>query len=469
MSEEHPQDPPSAPERGSPGHQHAHSHLPTFTFLEELKRRNVGRVAILYIILGYVVLEVFGVFVHLLDLPPWVGRSAVLLVVLGFPIALLIAWIYEITPEGLKPTDQVAPHKSIRHLTGRRLDRAIIAVLAVALSYFVIDKFWLSSHRAVATPTQSTRTTPTTSGPSAAAISEKSVAVLPFVDMSETKDQEYFADGMTEDLLDLLSRVADLRVIARTSSFAFKGKSEDIRAIAAQLGVANLIEGSVRKSGNTLRVTAQLIHASDGTHFWSRTYDRKTGDIFKIQDSIASAVVEELKISLLPSAMPKASGTENIDSFSLETQARAMFRLANSRNDLVRVDEYLQHSLKLDPENVRAWSTLANLRFYQANMGLLPTGVNGARAWQEAREAARNAIKFGPSNVAGYRALQNILFFHDWNWSAADEQIQHVLAINPNDAWARTSEAFKFWIAGEVEKAIPFQRAALDNLSLIHI
>jgi adenylate cyclase len=460
MAEEQPKDtsatPSPVPEHGLPSHHHAHPHLPAFKFLEELKRRNVGRVAILYIILGYVVLEIFGVFVHLLDLPPWVGRSAVLLVVLGFPVALLIAWICEITPEGLKPTEEVAPHQSIRHLTGRRLDRAIIAVLAIALTYFVVDKFWLSTHAKTPRTVQA-------SAQIAATTLDHSIAVLPFLDMSEKKDQEYFADGMAEELLDLLSRIPELRVIARTSSFSFKGKSDDIRTIATKLGVANLLEGSVRKSGNTLRVTAQLIRATDGAHIWSKTYDRKTGDIFKVQDDIASAVVEALKVSLLSGAMPKATGTGNFDAYSLTMQARMMFLKANNREDFAKVDEYLHRSLQLDPRNVQTWAVLASVRFTQANLGVLPDGWSEARAWREAHGAAQTAIQLDPSSEWGHTALAYILFFHDWDWSAADEQIQLILATHPNDDWALGFAGFKYWILGNVEKAIPYLRKATDR------
>src|SRR5580698_10494053 len=196
---------PSEVKAASPGHSHAH--LPHFDgLLQKIKQRNVGRVAILYIVVSYLILEPFEMFFHLLDLPVWTGRTAVALVVLGFPVALLLAWAYEITPAGIKPSTDVDPQQSIARQTGRKLDRAIIAVLAVALAYFMADKFWISKR--VATIPAATLAAPAAvTAPASPAIPEKSVAVLPFVDMSEKKDQEYFSDGMAEEIIDLLVKV----------------------------------------------------------------------------------------------------------------------------------------------------------------------------------------------------------------------------------------------------------------------
>jgi adenylate cyclase len=458
--------PPTVPEQVAArhleaGHHHGHAQLPRIQFIEEIKRRNVGRVAILYIVVSYVVLEVFEMFYHLLEMPPWTGRAAVLLAVLGFPIALLVAWAYEITPEGLKPTDEVPPQKSIATQTGQRLDRAIIAVLAIGLTYFVADKFWLSKRAAPVKAADAFIQT-------AATTVDHSIAVLPFVDMSANKDQEYFADGMAEELLDLLSRVPELRVISRTSSFSFKGKNDDIRTIGAKLGVATLLEGSVRTSANILRVTAQLIRATDGSHIWSTTYDRKSGDIFKVQDDIAAAVVQSLKVSLLPDAMPKAAGTDNVEAHSLMLQGLAILRNVSSREDMVRADNYLQRSLELDPDNARAWAFLASLRFEQANRGWLPEGWDDARGWQEAHAAAQRSIALEPNSQYGHSAFANILFFHDWNWPAAEAQIQLALAASPNDVTTNSWSGFKYWIYGDVNSAIPILRRTmeLDPLSV---
>jgi adenylate cyclase len=252
--------PPGGPEAvtprpAPPPYEHGHHPHIEFKFFEELKHRNVVRVAALYLLACWLILDPVHVVFHMLEVPAWANRLVVVLMAVGLPAVLLFAWAFEITPEGLKPTVEVDPKRSIRTLTGRRLDRAIIVVLVLALGYFVADKFWLAKREPVP---ESVATKPTAPLPPAAiAVPEKSIAVLPFIDMSEKKDQEYFSDGLTEELIDRLSQSPNLKVIARTSSFSFKGKNEDARAIASKLRVANLLEGSVRKAGNELRITAQ--------------------------------------------------------------------------------------------------------------------------------------------------------------------------------------------------------------------
>ena len=281
----------------------AHAHLSLFQsrFLEQLKRRNVGRVAILYVVVCYLILEPFEMFFHLLELPAWTGRTVVFVMVLGFPAALLFAWIYEITPEGIKPSVEVDPTQSIARQTGRKLDRAIIAVLAVALTYFVLDKFWLSKH-ATAQPKEFAPHETAARAPAAAASTEApateasfappahSIAVLPFVNMSGDTTQDYFSDGISEEILNSLSRLNALQVAARTSSFSFKGQNIDITNIGHKLNVGAILEGSVRRTSNTVRITAQLINVVSGFHMWSQTYDRKLTDVLKVQADVASAV-----------------------------------------------------------------------------------------------------------------------------------------------------------------------------------
>jgi TolB-like protein/Flp pilus assembly protein TadD len=427
MPDEKPQDrpeaPPSAPEHGVPGHSHAHPHLPTFRFIEELKRRNVGRVAVLYIIVSYLILEVFGVFVHLLELPAWIGRSVVLLVVLGFPVALLIAWIYEITPEGLRPTEDVAPHQSIRHQTGKRLDRAIIAVLAVALTYFVLDKFWLSKR---ATPVAAPVATAVKATPAAATIPDKSIAVLPFVDMSEKHDQEYFADGMAEEILDVLAKIPGLKVIGRTSSFSFKGKNEDLRAIGAKLSAAYVLEGSVRKSAGQVRITTQLINTHTGTHEWSETYDRPIGEVLKLQDSIAGAVARELQLTVAPDYVSARSIPQDLEIYDLYLRGRHAY----DRHDREGLDEaatLFQRALDRDPTFADAAVWIAWTRSTQAQVTSLPP----AAAYEQARRAAATALVLDPNSAAAHAVLGNIYIVYDWDWDAAERELQKVEALAP--------------------------------------
>jgi TolB-like protein len=238
-------------------HVHAHHSALQFRFLEQLKHRNVIRVGILYLVVCWLILDPIHVLFHMLDVPVWANRLVVILMAVGFPAVLLFAWVYEITPEGVRPTAEVDPDRSIRQQTGQRLNRAIVVVLVLAVAYLLTDKFWLSKRvttEQAATPA-ATSVAPATA-PAATGIPDKSVAVLPFVDMSEKRDQEYFSDRLSEELINMLSKVSDLRVPARTSSFYFKGRPEDIPTIAKRLMVAHVLEGSVRTSGPHLRVTA---------------------------------------------------------------------------------------------------------------------------------------------------------------------------------------------------------------------
>ena len=260
-------------------------------------------------------------------------------------------------------------------------------------------------------------------------IPEKSVAVLPFVDMSEKKDQEYFSDGLSEELIDMLTKVPDLRVPARTSSFYFKGKPTTIADIAKTLSVAHVLEGSVRKSGNKLRVTAQLIRVDTGYHLWSQTFDRDAGDIFQIQDDISNAVVGALKASLGARALANDGVTSSANAYDLYLLAQSSYDGANSMEDYQKIIDRLREAIRIDPSFDRAWamlsSTLSTMAGYTFNE---PT-----QGFKDARSAALKAIEINPSGADGHRALAKILYVHDWNWEGADLEIKRALALGPDD------------------------------------
>src|SRR5271170_1087195 len=419
---------------------HAPAHLPHFLddFLDKLKRRNVGRVAILYTVVCYLILEPFEMFFHLLDLPVWTGRTAVALMVLGFPVALLLAWINEITPTGIKPSTEVDPHQSIARQTGRKLDRAIIAVLTVALVYFVADKFYISKRVAVVSPAAEVAAPAAVSAPAASVIPEKSVAVLPFVDMSEKKDQEYFSDGLSEELIDMLTRVPELRVPARTSSFYFKGKQVTIADIAKALGVVHVLEGSVRKSGNTLRVTAQLIRVDNGYHVWSETYDRKLDDIFKIQDEIADAVVAALKVRLLPAQQPSARNeqhTENLEAYNLYLQGRQSYNQGDTAGYQSAVTAF-RAAAALDPHYAAAYADLALAQFWLTD-DTYSGGPADAAGYESALAAAEKAVALAPELAAGYSARGFLRAVYKFDFAGAQVDLDKALALSPGDALAQ--------------------------------
>jgi len=264
----------------------------------ELKRRNVVRVGIAYVVLGWVALQASDILFDLFEAPVWVGKSFAGLLLLGFPFALLFAWAFELTPEGVKKTAEVDASTSVTHSTGRKLDFVIIAALVLVLGYYVWDDKSSVEIGAVATL-------------------EKSIAVLPFVNMSSDQEQEWFADGLTEEILNALARTPDLLVASRTSSFQYKGQNQDISAIAAAMGVAHILEGSVRRGGGRLRVTAQLIRASDGFHLWSETFDRKPEDVIRIQEEVAYEIAAALHTAMDPEALKKmvSAGTSSVSAY----------------------------------------------------------------------------------------------------------------------------------------------------------
>ena len=436
---------------------HAPAHLPHFLgdFLDKLKRRNVGRVAILYTVVCYLILEPFEMFFHLLDLPVWTGRTAVALMVLGFPVALLLAWIYEITPTGIKPSAEVDPHQSIARQTGRKLDRAIIAVLTVALVYFVADKFYISKRVAVVSPAAEVAAPAAVSAPAASVIPEKSVAVLPFVDMSEKKDQEYFSDGLSEELIDMLTRVPELRVPARTSSFYFKGKQATIANIAKELGVANVLEGSVRKNGRTIRITAQLIRADTSYHVWSQTYDRELDDIFKVQDEIAGAVVSALRASLAMNAVRGAPKSLNADSYALLMQAQ-FFLLRDTVEDQGKAFEYYQRAADSDPKSATAWAGLSRATANLWGNGVLPW----KKAFNDAQQWAERAVALDPQLAEAHIALGKVYLNLGQDYATAKQEFDIAQTLDPENSVVLFWSADSALAAGNLASAMQFLRQA---------
>ena len=292
--------------------------------------------------------------------------------------------------------------------------------LIVASGYFLAGKFLASKHAATMAET------PATAPAHVDAVSDKSIAVLPFTDMSEKKDQEYFSDGLSEELIDTLTKIPELQVPARTSSFYFKGKQTTIVEIGKALRVANVLEGSVRKAGNIVRITAQLIRVSNGYHIWSETYDRNLDDIFKVQDDISNAVAQALKASLLERVSPPETGKVNPEAYTLFLQATS---ISNHWNTLAEKNEsidYVERSIKLDPTFAPAWVLLSHARSALAAGDL----VLGEKNWTEARIAAEKAISLAPNDDKGYCAMAKINWFHDFDIAAARVQAQRALQLN---------------------------------------
>jgi len=259
------------------------------SFINELKRRNVFKVGIAYVVTAWLVTQVLQVVFESFGTPDWVMKTVLVLLTVGMLFALFFAWVFELTPEGIRRESEIDRSKSITPETGRKLNHTITFVLVMALGYFVFDKFVLDVSRDAALVkaakqevSQQVSEAQVDASPQKAGVPDKSIAVLPFVNMSGDEENEYFSDGLTEELLNSLARIKELKVTGRTSSFAFKGKNTDLREIGRALGVAHILEGSVRKAQNRVRITAQLINVEDGYHLWSDTFDRELDDIFAI-------------------------------------------------------------------------------------------------------------------------------------------------------------------------------------------
>ena len=369
--------------------------------------------------------------------------------------ALIFSWVYELTPEGLKREHEIERNASITAETARKLDLIVVGLLVIAIVVVAVERFIPRAAPIPAATDAASGASPAEAPVQAAA---KSIAVLPFADMSSGKDQEYFADGLSEELLNLLAKIPDLRVAARTSAFKFKGEKIDVKDVAQKLNVAHMLEGSVRKSGNKVRITAQLIKAADGYHLWSETYDRTLDDIFVVQDEIAGEVVQALKLTLLGTTSVTRSGPVDPEAYNLALQGRFFFD-RRSRKDVERAVEYFRRSLERDPDYAPAWAGLSEAYARQADNGFVPA----ADGYRRAREAAEKALALDPQLADAHLAMGWIHISYDWDWAAADASFREALDLEPGNAQAlryASSQALTF---GRWNEAIDLANKAIER------
>jgi TolB-like protein/lipopolysaccharide biosynthesis regulator YciM len=423
------------------------------SLFNELKRRNVFRVGIAYVVVAWLVAQVLEIVLESFGSPDWVMKTVLVILAAGMPFALIFAWAFELTPEGIKKERDVDRAQSITHHTGRKLDRAIIVVLVLALGYFIYESRFSQplsednvipdrAQRAPGTPSEVNEATADQAPAEAGAAEElsgkgavglpdeKSIAVLPFVNMSSDPEQEYFSDGISEEILNALARIEDLKVAGRTSSFAFKGQNQDLKTIGEALRVAHILEGSVRKAGNQLRITAQLIKVDDGYHMWSDTYDREMTDVFAIQDEISNAILVQLKAKLL--------GEQPIATRQANPEAYAQYLLAKQRiyersqASLELAASMLQQATVLDPGFAAAYAQLgiATLLLSEEQYGTLPH----ERALSRGKQYLEKALALDPLQA---EALAGMGLFHmdrpGGNLEAI-EWFEKSLASDPNQA-----------------------------------
>ncbi len=300
------------------------------SLFQELKRRNVFRVGMAYALVAWVLLQIVDFVLEVISAPDWILQVFVLAAAVGLPVALIVSWVFEMTPEGIKRESEIDRSQSITPDTGRKLDRVIIAFLAAAVVILLADRFVSRPQPIADSPPLAVsgelEKQEDSRGPGVAD-TEKSIAVLPFVNMSPDPDQEFFSDGISEEILNLLVRLPGLKVAGRTSSFSFKDSGANLREIGEKLRVSHILEGSVRKSGDRVRITAQLIQVEDGFHLWSETYDRQLVDIFAVQDEISAAIANALAVQLALSgsnASRSNSTTTNIEAYETYLRSRSL-------------------------------------------------------------------------------------------------------------------------------------------------
>lgn len=420
------------------------------TLFSELRRRNVFRIAALYLVGGWIILQVADVLFGLLEVPAWGLRLVLGILILGFPVALVVAWVYEMTPEGLKRERDVKREDSITATTGRKLNTVITGTLVVAVVLLIADRVLLP-HGRVADPAATGTPLPSADASARPAVAgERSVAVLPFVDMSPQKDQEYFTDGLTENLLNALAQLKELKVAGRTSSFAFKNRNEDLRSIGQQLGVKHVLEGSVQKSGERVRITAQLVSAGDGYHLWSQTYDRTLEDIFAVQDEIAAEVARAMQVTLLGQAGEprQVASTDTSDAYNDYLKGLYERNRGNMEGNQQAIT-YFRRALDKDPGLALAWAGLASSLDYVT--GFADTDFSAG--YEEARACALKALELDPTLPEAHLALAGIQSSHDWDWPAAEASLQRALGQRPGDAKIRLELAQLKALRGKRDEA----------------
>jgi len=395
--------------------------------VSELRRRNVLRMAVLYVVAAWLVMQVAEVIIGLAELPGWSGQIVLALLAVGFPIALIFSWFYELTAEGISLEKDVAVAESISHVTGRRMDFIVISLLCAAVILFAYDKWWI--------------------GPPP----ESSIAVLAFENMSDDPGQEYFSDGISEELLNLLAQNPELAVISRSSSFSFKGKDVAVPEIARQLNVAHVLEGSVRKAGNRVRITAQLIEVSSDSHLWSESYDRELDDIFAIQEDIARVIAREL-LAHFRGFESRQISTRNPEAYDIyfkgrhpanpevyEAYLKGRYHLNKwTVEGFAKGLEYFQQAVDMDPNYALAHAGLAESYSTLGLFGVLPL----EEAYPKSKAIVMKALELDDTLAEAHSSLADVKFFYDWDWEGAEREYKRAIELNPGYAIARNNYAF---------------------------
>ena len=415
------------------------------SFFAELKRRNVYKVAVAYAVVGWLAIQVTATIVPALHLPDGLTTAVVVLVLVGFPIALVISWAFEMTPEGMKRTADISADevRSMPYWSKKKFAGFIIGVAIIAAGLFAYQSF------------RAPKSTITVKS------DNRSIAVLPLVNTSGDPNNEYFSDGLSEELIAVLAKIPDLKVIGRSSSFLFKGKAADSASIGQKLGVAHLIEGSVRKQGDRVRIVAELINAADGSELWSETYDRELKDVFAVQSEIASTVAEQMKVKILgeKTRSDAAPPNENLAAYNAVLESDFYFQQLTAES-VQRAIHSLQEAVRLDPNYALAYAKLSLAwRQYAASFA----ANDNEQAYAEAKAAAEKAIKLAPDQVEPHKAAGWVAINPDLDFAQAEQEFRRALQISPSDFGAKSGLSYCLMAEGHLTEA---ERAFYETLSL---
>ena len=408
-------------------------------FFAELKRRNVYKVAVAYAVVAWLLIQAASILFPTFEAPTWVMKVFVAAIAAGFPLALLLAWAFELTPEGIKRTEEVAPGQSIARSTGRKLDFAIIGVLALAVVLLLFDRF---------------RPKPQTH---ASGIVDKSIAVLPFENLSRDPDNAYFATGVQDEILTRLAKVAELKVISRTSTQRYQSNPANLREIAQQLGVAHILEGSVQRSADSVRVNVQLIRADTDAHLWAETYDRKLAEIFQVQSEIALRIASALEAKLTGQERREIGtvGTNNPQAYDAFLRGLAL-DTAQSREETQASLDSFRRAVELDPNFAQAWAALANresFKYFSNN--------RTADQWAKAQQAMEKVLQLQPEASESHAAAGSFYYYCPQDFERALEWLGKARARAPNNAFVLMLTGAVKRRQGKLDESIELMRQAV--------
>jgi TolB-like protein/tetratricopeptide (TPR) repeat protein len=431
------------------------------SFFAELKRRNVYKVAVAYAVVAWLLIQAASIFFPAFDAPPWVMKIFIIVIIFGFPVALIFSWAFEITPEGIKLESEIDPSKSIKRRAGRKIIAVTIAVAVVAAGLFV---YQVVRSRSTSTPQNNAgaaRTEAATAPPN------KSIAVLPFDNLSRDPDNAYFCEGVQDEILTRLAKVADLKVISRTSTQHFKTAPDDLPQIAKQLGVAHVLEGSVQKAKDQIRVNVQLINALTDAHLWAETFDRKLTDIFAVESEIAKTIADTLQAKLSGSEQQAiaARPTENTEAHQFYLKGR-FFWNKRTGNDLKKSIDYFQQAIAADPNYALAYAGLADAYAFLPGY----TASSPQDSYPKSIAAAKKALEIDDTLAEAHTALAIATWLYDFDFSQANREFQRAIELNPNYAIAHQQYGNILLTAlGQFDEAIAEGKRAveLDPLSLV--